>query len=169
MKGLPRSRKAGGKETPILSQTIPIKDKTLSVTNGAPGYGNVAIAALPEGNILFLGAVSYFEFSTSDADVIATFDGDYSVGTAGTSNGDLSGTNEANIISSAAFGAATAKVSPVVRGISPSASCGVVIDNTQNDVVFYLNVLIDDASISGNADFTVNGNLIVSYTMLGDD
>lgn len=168
-KGLPRSL-AHAKGDVLQKVTIPIKDVTISVVNGAPGYGSVALAGLPEGDFLFLGAVAYLQFLTADADITATFDGDFSIGTAATIDGDLADANEANIIPSTALGAATAKLSPVVRGASTDALVGGIIDNTANTLNFNLNLLIDDAAaISGAADFTVNGTLYLAYLVLGDD
>lgn len=168
MKGLKRSLERS-KGTALQTVSVPIKNATVSVVNGAPGYGSAVLAGLPEGNILFLGAVAYFQFSTSDADVIATFDGDYSIGTAATVDSDLADANEADIIPSTPLGVATAKLSPVVRGASTDALGGGIIDNTSNTLNLHLNLLIDDSSISGAADFTVNGDVFIAYLILGDD
>lgn len=170
MKGLPRST---ARATPVKADiqkiTLPVQDVTVSVTDGAPGYGSAVIGDLPEGNILFLGAVSYLQFTTSDADVTATFDGDYSIGTVATVDGDVSDSGEANIVASTALGAATAKLSPVARGVGDGALTGVVFDNTDGSLEINLNLLIDDAAISGNADFTASGYLVLAYIVLGDD
>ena len=167
MKGLPRSLK---KATQTMNKvTIPVRSLSVSVADGAPGFGTAVIAGLPQGNILFLGAVAYLQFQTADADVTATFDGDFSIGTVATANGDLVGANEADIIPSTAFGAATAKLSPVIRGVSTDALGGLIIDNTANTLELNLNVLIDDAAISGAAVFTVNGTVDLVYVVMGDD
>jgi hypothetical protein len=167
-KGLPRSL-AHAKDDVLQKVVIPVKNVTISVVDGAPGYGSVALAGLPEGNVLFLGAVAYLQLLTADADITTTFDGDYSIGTAATVDGDLADANEADIIPSTALGAATAKLSPVVRGVSTDALGGLIIDNTANTLNFNLNLLIDDAAISGAANFTVNGTLYLAYLVLGDD
>jgi hypothetical protein len=104
-------------------------------------------------------------FTTADADVIATFDGDYSIGSAPTADNALAGA-EVDIIASTPLGAATAKVSPLVRATKASAA---VLDNTDGALEVNLNLLIDDAAISGAADFTVDGVVILSYVVLGDD
>jgi hypothetical protein len=168
-KGLSRSL-SRGKSTaqPITKQNIQVVE-TVSVADGAPGFGTTVIAALPTGNLLFLGAVAYLQFTTADADVITTFDGDYSLGTVATVDGDVADANEADLIPSTAFGAATAKVSPVIRGASTDALGGGIIDNTAGDKYINLNVLIDDASISGAADFTVRGSVHIACIVLGDD
>lgn len=169
MHGLPRSLARmvpTAAATPIVKQTIPVTAKPIAVVDGAPGYGTVVIGDIPEGNILLLGAVSYLRFSSADADLIATFDGDYSVGTVPTADTDLADAGEADLIPSTALGAAAAKVSPLVRGTNATQ---VVLDNTDGSLEVNLNLLIDDASISGAADLTVDGVVMLSYVVLGDD
>ncbi len=169
MKGLPRSLSRGVSQLPIVRQSLAVDAAAISVagTSGV-GYGSVVIGDLPNGNILFLGAVAYMKFTTADADVQATFDGDYSVGSAPTADGTLSD-SEVDIIQSSALGAATAGVSPVARGTNAAAICGTVLDNTDGSLELNLNLLIDDANISGAADFTVDGVLELVYVVLGDD
>jgi hypothetical protein len=169
MHGLPRSmaRSAPGRSTtPITKQTIDIVAKVLPVVDGAPGHGTVVIGDFPEGNILLLGAVAYLRFTTADADIIAAFDGDFSIGTVPTADTDLADAGEADVIASTALGAATAKVSPLVRATNATQ---VVLDNTDGSLEVNLNLLIDDTSISGAADFTVDGVVLMSYVVLGDD
>ena len=164
-KGLPRSMAhAGNGSAPVGSKTIRL-DGTVSVADGAPGFGTVVIGDFPEGNISFRAAAVYLQLTTADADVIATFDGDFSIGTTPTADNALSGT-DVNIIASTALGAATAKVAPVVRATNITP---LMLDNTDGSLELNLNLLIDDASISGAADFTFDGVLYLDYTVLGDD
>jgi hypothetical protein len=168
-KGLPRSTSRQNAATsPIQKQLFRVNNRVLAVANGAPGFGTVVIGDFPEGNILFLGAIAYLQFSTADADVTATFDGDYSVGITPTADNVLS-TTDADIIPSTPLGAATGKLSPVVRGASTDALGGGILDNTDGSLELNLNLLIDDAAISGAADFTVNGYVQASFIVLGDD
>ena len=116
-KGVSRSQRRpvnGGRRQAILRQRFLFNNLTLSVVDGAPGYGSVVGFRLPEGNILLHGAGGYLTLTTSDADITATFDGDISIGTGSTSDGTLSGA-EINLVASTPLGAATAKVSPSVR------------------------------------------------------
>ena len=76
---------------------------------------------------------------------------------------------EVDLIQSTALGAATAKVSPVARGTHAVAITGTVLDNTDGSLELNLNLLIDDANISGAADFTATGVVELSYIILGDD
>lgn len=151
---------------PVIKEVVPVRAKTINVADGAPGFGTMVITGLPQGNILFLGAVSYLRFTTADADVIAAFDGDYSLGTSPTADNALAGT-EVNLVPSTPLGAATAKVSPYVRGVSTAN--GVILDNTDGSLEVNLNLLIDDASISGAAAFTVDGVVRLAYIVMGDD
>lgn len=168
MKGLARSLARGSKvRNPIVKHTVKIKDLAIEV-DGATGvgFGTAVIGDLPEGNILFLGAVGYAQFTTADAGVTATFDGDFSVGSAPTADATLSGA-EVDIIASTALGAATAKVSPRARGTNATQ---VILDNTDGSLELNLNLLIDDATISAdNVAFVANGDVFLSYIVLGDD
>ena len=66
--------------------------------------------------------------------------------------------------------AATAEVSPITRGLqADGAHCGVIFDNTAGALEVNLNLLIDDADISGTVAITVSGTVDISYIMLGDD
>jgi hypothetical protein len=156
-------------QQPAIIHTVPVRAKTISVVDGAPGHGSVVIGGLPEGNLLFLGAVAYFRFSTSDADIIAAFDGDFSLGTVPTVDSDLADAGEADLVPSTPLGAATAKVSPYVRGVSSAALNGVILDNTDGSLEVNLNLLIDDTSIAGAADFTVDGVVRIALLPMGDD
>lgn len=168
-KGLPYSHKRGSQtETPIFKANLLVTDLIVSVVDGAPGFGTAVIRGLPEGNIILLGIVCYFEFESQDGDISATFEGDYSIGSAPTADGVLAGA-EIDIIASTAIAAATAGVSPDIKGISTQTQHAKFIDNTANDKELNLNLLIDDLSISGAADFTVNGSVHFLYSVLGDD
>jgi hypothetical protein len=143
VRGLSRSAQSasgsGGKKTIPLSGTI-------SVADGAPGFGTKVIGDFPAGNIFF--------------------DGDVAIGTAPTADSDFGDAGEANIIASTALGAATAKVSPMVRAVNITP---LMLDNTDGSLELNLNLLIDDASISGAANFTYEGALYIDYSVMGDD
>lgn len=168
-KGLPRSMAAGSAQaSAVRKDVLFVRNVVVNVADGAPGFGTVVLSGLPQGNILYLGCVSYLQFATNDADITATFDGDYSIGTTPTADNVISG-SDADIVPSTAFGAATAKLSPVIRGASTDALGGMVIDNTDGSLEMNLNVIIDDTAISGAAAFTVNGSVQMAYIVLGDD
>lgn len=170
MKGLPYSMRRSKPQTPGLKKfRIDLRNKAIAVTDGAPGYGTVVVGDFPQGNILYLGAVALVAFSSSDADLIATFEGDMSLGTAPTADGTLSG-SEVDLIASASMGvAATGKVSPTTRYASATALSGTIFDNTDGSLEINMNVLIDDGSISGAVDLLANGWVEIAYAVLGDD
>lgn len=165
-KGLPRSLARGKGTQTVKLQKFAFKDVAIAVAGASGvGYGTAVIGDFPEGNILFLGAVAYAQFTTADSDVQAAFDGDYSVGTTATADATLSST-DANIVGSSALGAATDGVSPVARGTGATVA---MLDNTDGSLELNLNLIIDDANISGTGDFTATGYVEVAYAMMSDD
>lgn len=171
-KGLTRSLGRGpAVKTPITKLRFAVRALPISVVGATGvGFGFATIGALPQGNLLFLGAVSYLRFNKNgDADIQDAFDGDYAIGTAGTVDVDVADADEASIIPSTALGAATAGLSPVVRGASTDALGGGIIDNTAGTLSLILNLLIDDANISGTASMLVDGTVELAMIVLGDD
>ncbi len=171
-KGLARSIGRGDQfQAPIVKENYVLRNVPISVV-GATGIGfaGVPIGGLPPGNVLLLGAVAYLQVSspTADPDVIATWTGAFSIGTAITADSTLAGA-DVDIIPQTTLTAATARTSPNTRGVSASASCGVIFDNTDGTLNLNVNLLIDDASISGTADMVINGTIQMSYIVLGDD
>lgn len=170
MKGLPRSMSRAVKSpnsVPVIRQRVKLSDLAIR-TSGASGvgFGTAVIGDLPVGNILFQGAAGYLTFTKLDAGTIATFDGDFSVGSAPTADGSLAGA-EVDILPSTALGAATAGVSPTVRSVNATQ---VMLDNTDGSLELNLNLLLDDASVSADdQDFTVDGVIDLVYSVLLDD
>lgn len=152
----------------ILKVAIPVENLAVSVADGSPGWGTAVIGGLPQGNILLIGAVGYFQFTEADADVVNDWDGDFAVGTAPTADGSLAG-GEVDIIPSTSTVQASGGVSSGNRGTHAAAVAGTVYDNTDGSLELNLNLLVDDADISGAATVTVNGVLHLLYSVLGDD
>lgn len=171
-KGLPYSTKRGepGAVQVVRKHVIPVVNLSLTASAGvaAVGFGTAVVGDLPEGNILFLGGVSYLQFTTSDTDITTTWTGNYSVGTVPTADNDVADTDEANLIASATLNAATARVSPVTKGTNATA---VVLNNADGSLEINLNLLVADAAFtdSQSATFTVNGTIQLVYIVLGDD
>jgi hypothetical protein len=167
-KGMPRVlARQPAQAQAVRRQRVKLSDLALR-TSGASGvgFGTAVIGDLPQGNILFLGATAYLQFTKLDSGTTATFDGDYSVGTTATADATL-GTTDANIIGSTALGAATAGLSPVARGEGATAA---MLDNTDGSLELNLNLIIDDAAVSADdQDFTVDGVVDLIYAVLGDD
>jgi hypothetical protein len=172
VKGLPRSLARGAAiRQEIIKQTFVVKDLevTVSATGSAIGFGSAVLGDLPEGNILFLGAVSYLEFAGSgaDANLTDTWSGDYGVGTTAAGDATITGA-DVDIIASTALGAATAEVVARTRGTNATQ---VILDNTDGSLELNLNALIDAANIVDDESvvLTVNGEVTVLYSVLGDD
>ena len=173
-KGLSRSLARGrALKKPIINQTINVRAQvTATAAAAGVGFGNVALAAFPEGNVLFLGAVGYLRFSALGANatnVIATWAGNYAIGSTADADGNLaSPATDANLVGSTAIAAATARVSPFARG---TGATQVVLDNTARTLNMVLNVLVNAADITDatSVTLTVEGTLDIAYLMLGDD
>lgn len=164
MKGLPRSLAHANIG---VSKNIPVRNLAIRTTGATGvGFGTAVIRDLPEGNLLLLGAVAYLQFTKLDAGTLATFDGDFAIGSTATADATLDGT-DVNIIPSTPLGAATGGVSPMVRGAQPAQT---ILDNTDGSLELNLNLLIDDASVSADdQDFTVSGVVTLALIVLGDD
>lgn len=169
MKGYARGLSRGSPQRQdIIKQVVKVKNGVITVSGATGvGFGTLVIGDLPEGNILFLGAVSYFQFTKLAATGVQdTFDGDYGVGSTPASDATITA-GDVDIAASAALGAATAGASPRVRS---SGATQAVLDNTDGSLELNLNLLIDDANISADTQtLTVNGELYISYIVLGDD
>lgn len=169
-KGYPRGSRNAQKDMAGIARALvlPINAKVATITGASGvGWGTVVIGDIPEGNILLLGAVLNCVLTKSGSDIQATFDGDISIGAAPTADATLNGA-EVNIIPSTSNGgAATAGVSPAIRGTNATA---VVLDNTDGSLELNANVLVDDANVSGDTGtISITGTLFLAYIKLGDD
>lgn len=140
----------------------------LVITDGAPGFGTVVIAALPQGNILLHGLVFYATLSIGDADIVDDWDGDFSLGTAATADGTLSG-GEIDLIASTAIVQGVSGVSSGNKGVSTTTEHGSIIDNTDGSLEVNFNIIVDDADISDDSSIKVDGTLHMVFSVLGDD
>lgn len=156
---------------------IPVKGLLVTITaaGAGVGFGTAVLRGLPQGNIVVKAAVAYLRFQTTDTDVIAAFNGDFSIGTTPDADGSLA-TTEIDIIPSTALGPAVARVTPVAR--AQSAATGNVLtnnvlmfDNTDGSLELNLNVLIDAADMTDatTAVLTVDGAVYLDCSVMGDD
>lgn len=149
----------------IVKQTFAVNALAVSVVGATGiGFGSVAIEGLPEGNLLILGAVANLQF-TAGANTTTTWTGSFAIGSSANADTSLSGT-EIDFVGATTINAATASVSPITRGTGAVQS---IVDNTDLSKVLNLNVLIDDASISGTTPVTVSGFVSLAMIVLGDD
>ncbi len=173
-KGLTRSQRRGPEiEQSIVKHRLNISAVPISVagTTGV-GFGSVVIHDFVEGNVMMLGAVANLTFSGPaglSGDLSDTWAGDYAIGTTPADDGTLTA-GDVDWVPSTALAAATAEVSPKTRGLQSDGSlCGVIFDNTTGSLEVNLNLLVDDADISGTVAMTATGEVELSYVMLGDD
>lgn len=175
-KGLPRSLSRGGHLTRqnITKQTITING-SMDITGVAATVdaGTFVIGGLPEGNILFLGAVANIIVDAgADTSVIDDWTGDFGIGTIPNANVDLADAGDDDIIPSTALTADTGtKATLQTRGASTGTEGGVTHDNTAGTLELNFNLLIDDNVITDTevGTFAVTGELYLTYIVLGDD
>lgn len=128
---------------------------TVAAAGAGVGFGTVVLGALPTGSLFISQAKASLRFNTSDTDLIATYSGNFAIGSAADADGSFAG-NEANIIPSTAIGPAVARLTPVATGRLAAAF---QLDNTAGTLRLNLNVNINAADITDaqNAPLTVNG------------
>lgn len=168
-KGLPRSRARGNPANVkgnLQRMVIPLKNVAILVANGSsnPGIGSAVIGDFPVGKIMLLGArMRDLIFTTADADATATWDGDWAVGSAPNANAVLTDAADFDIVGPSggtAIGAATAKVSPTQDVASAKNA---FINNADGSLEINLNLMVDDASQSGDISMVANGLLEIAY------
>lgn len=172
-KGLPRSLARGDKiKQELVKERVAISDVsiTVSATSTANGFGSAVIGDFPEGNILFLGAIAYIQFagSGSDANLVDTWSGDYSMADAPLADATIDADAERNIIYNTGIGPATAEAIGRTRG---ERTGPFMLDNTDGSLEINLNLTIDAADITDDTsvEITANGELFLAYIVLGDD
>lgn len=167
MRGVPRTedRSRLHKHRGMAKINIPVAHNiTITDPNPGIGYGSVNLRTMPKGNFVICGGVAYIQFSSASAGLINAFEGDFGVGRALLSSGALT-QNQQEFINGTPFGPATNKTTPVTRGISDQANMGRAIDNTGGGANIYLNVLIDDTSISAGSVITARGHVQLCYIL----
>ncbi len=164
-RGLPNSQSVRTMVVPIKNLQIPITDPGA----GLAAWASAVIGGLPIGNVLILGAVCNLQLSSASAGISATFTANFSLGTTATADATLAGT-EVNLLPSTAIAAATAKVSPLTRGVTVADNLMDCTSKTTNKTIMpiTLNIILPDTSISANSILVANGALWLSYTILGD-
>lgn len=156
----------------VQKTVLTLKDVAVPMVDeaGVVAYGGLKIYDLPEGAILFLGAVANLALTKSSAGVNADWDGDFGLGTVTASNNATLSSTEQDLIPTtstpqAASGATTAK------GKSTSTEGAKILDGTGTAKDVFLNILVDDADhdVTGAAcNIIVNGTITLFWTNLGD-
>lgn len=152
----------------VIHQTV-VSLSSLSVTvantTGA-SFGNSKLYDFPEGRILVLGVTASLSFNWAGTDIAATGSGDFSLGTTGTSDATLNGTDVDLLPSSAMTDPFVAGVGTGTGALAASAH----FDGTATAKDMYLNIIIDDADVADAAsdDVLVTGTVTVTWINLGD-
>lgn len=140
--------------------TLRLNAKAIALADaaGVVAYAGLKIFDFVESDLVILSAVADLTIGKSSAGVNATFDGDFSVGSA-TAAGDATLTaTEANIIPSTAMPQAVAGATTAKGRLAAP----VVLDGTTIPVDVYLNFLVDDTDHDVT---TTPANLLVSGTV----
>jgi hypothetical protein len=137
---------------------------------GVVAYAGLKILDLPEGSILFLGAVADLDLTKSSAGINDDWDGDFGLGTVTATNDATLATTEQDFIPTTATPQATAGAT-TANGQSTATESGVIFDGTTTPVDVFLNFLVDDADHDVTAtacNLIVNGTVKFTYVNLGD-
>jgi len=150
--------------------TLVLHDKQMTITDDGVGYGAELLYTFPVGHILVLGVVVDANIDASDQyDTDTNYDddgeGDFSVGTTGTSDTTLDGT-DVNLIASTAFTLSAAGETGALDG---DAIASDLFDGTGGAITVYLNALADDADLAGNAIVAFQGTITIHWIELGDN
>lgn len=174
-KGLQRSLSRGPLQgRGLIKERIQLNSTDLiynvqAIASGSGG-GGANIFTLPEGNVFIVGAACSLNFrgNGSEANLVDTWSGDFSIGTAQAAAGELLTGARGDIIASTALAAATAEVSPTTRGAGGGIG---IIDNTAADQALFLNTLIDASDQVDNTTVAIEarGFIDIAYFLLGDD
>lgn len=171
-KGLPRSLARGNaldQELIKVKELVSVASFVINDPAAAVGWGTAVLRGLPQGNIALLGAVAYATLTAGAGGIIDAFVGDFSIGSApSTDNSALTGALD-DVVPSTALAAATGGVSPKTRAASIGADAGTILDNTDGSLELNLNVLIDDTSIAAADTMTGEVEIYLAFTVLGDD
>lgn len=142
----------------------------LTDVTGTCAYGSVEAYAMPQGNIVYVGATTNLALTKTSTGVSATWDGDFGVGTA-PAEGDASlSATEQNLLPTTATPQAVAGVSSA-KGES-TASEHIVIDGTGTASKIYFNALVDDADhdvTTAACNLVLNGTITIIWINTGDN
>lgn len=170
MKGLLRSLDRRPKHLrDMVKETIVLDGKTIVITSvsTAVGFGTLILGDFAAGNIIYMGVAGLIGFagSGSDANLVDTWEGDFSLGSTATADVTLDGT-DVDLLASTAIAAATAEVVAPFRMAGVAAP--VMLDNVDGALEINLNMLIDAAHIGDDQSVTItlSGTIELAYTVL---
>lgn len=163
MKGLARSLRKDVIKIPFTTTMDLVGDGV------SDSFGGVVIGKLPEGNLLFLGAVAYATVdATGQANVTNNWAGDFTIGTIGYGE---SGEYDSIVDNTVLTAGASDKITPRTRGAVNANDQMRILDNTDGNLDLYFNMLVSNGYITPTetGTFTIDGVLYAAYVTLGDD
>lgn len=165
-----REEHVGGKVRQVVLDLV---DTPVVLTDeaGVVAHGGLKLLDLPQGVVLFLGAVADLALTLSAAGVNADWDGDVGLGTVVATNDAALATTEQDLIPTTATPQAAASAT-TADAQSTATESGAVFDGRSTPVDVFLNLLVDDADHNVGATPTniiVNGSIKFAYVMLGDN
>ena len=162
-KGLLRSLSRGPVlDRGVIRRVFPIENLAISMTGATGvGFGTAVVGDFETGRVVVVGTRSTLTITEASASIIDTFSGDFGIGSTPLTDGTISA-GDVDMLASTAFGPAVSS-SVTVSGVSTATEFGTILNNDSGALEINLNVLLDDASISGDDDITVNGTVELSY------
>lgn len=152
-KGLPLSHKDAVRKGLIygLYRVQVNANVSIAAAGAAIGFGSLAIDDIPKGVFDLRAATAAFKFTKLDGNLIATWSGNWSIGSALNVDTSLTSTDQ-DIIPSTAIGPATAGV---ITGARVTMSTPAVIPNLAGASLLALNMLANAADITDSTTAVV--------------
>lgn len=151
----------------FVELTFPISALSVTMTDAttAGSHGRQKILTFPQGLILVAGAVTDLTIARVGTNITTTASVVAALGTTGTATADATlTTTEANIIASTA--ATLTAGAGVFKGVSADT---VTLNGTTTPAEVFLNFAIPDAGSAGNDALLVNGNIKLTFMLVGDN
>lgn len=151
----------------FVELTFPISALSVTMTDAttAGSHGRQKILTFPQGLILVAGAVADLTIARVGTNITTTASVVAALGTTGTATADATlTTTEANIIASTA--ATLTSGAGVFKGVSSDT---VTLNGTTTPAEVFLNFAIPDAGSAGNDALLVNGNIKLTFMLVGDN
>jgi hypothetical protein len=143
---------------------------SVSAVGAGVGFGSLSLddLALPEGDVIVLGIVANLSFTSEDANIAATWSGDFSIGTKATIDADLVDDDEANLLPSTAIGPAVADVIASARYAAVPVEAAQILELDAPEPL-KINMLVDAANITDASTgvISVSGDVSVAFVKLG--
>lgn len=146
----------------IRQSVLTVDDVSLTIdgSSGA-GWGTAQIGVFPEGRIIVLGVtVDGMTITPDGEDLDSDGEGDFALGTTGTSDSTIDGT-DVNLCPS------TSMVS-VTNVVNSALAADMQADGTTTPVPIYANFIMDDDDVAALSTNTFDAVVTISYVNLGD-